>query len=114
MAALLISVIQRQRELGLLRAVGATRAQVIRTVVAEAVLMGVIGTALGLLIGLPLEWYVVHVLLFEEAGFAFPVIYPWLSAGFIAVVAMLLAGLAAQVPAVHAGRMHIAEAIAYE
>jgi putative ABC transport system permease protein len=114
MAALLISVIQRQRELGLLRAVGATRAQVIRTVVAEAILMGVIGTALGLLIGLPLEWYVVHVLLFEEAGFEFPVIYPWLSAGFIAVVAMLLAGLAAQVPAVHAGRMHIAEAIAYE
>src|SRR5262249_23161303 len=47
MAALLISVIQRQRELGLLRAVGATRGQIVRTVVAEAFLMGAIGTLLG-------------------------------------------------------------------
>jgi putative ABC transport system permease protein len=114
MAALLISVIQRQRELGLLRAVGATRGQVIRTVVAEAFLMGVIGTLLGLLIGLPLEWYVVHILMFEEAGFEFPVIYPWATAGLVAASAMLLAALAAQVPAMQAGRLRIAEAIAYE
>jgi putative ABC transport system permease protein len=114
MAALLISVIQRRRELGLLRAIGGTRGQVIRTVLAEAFLMGAIGTALGLLIGLPLEWYVVHVLLFEEAGFEFPAIYPWQPAGFIALLAMLLAALAAQIPAIQAGRMRIAEAIAYE
>ncbi|HMF14478.1 MAG TPA: FtsX-like permease family protein, partial [Gemmataceae bacterium] len=114
MAALLISVIQRQRELGLLRAVGASRGQVIRTVVAEAFLMGAIGTLLGLLIGLPLEWYVVHVLLFEEAGFELPVIYPWASAGLVAASAMLLAALAAQIPALQAGRLRIAEAIAYE
>jgi putative ABC transport system permease protein len=114
MAALLISVIQRQRELGLLRAVGATRGQVIRTVVAEAFLMGIIGTLLGLLIGLPLEWYVVHILLFDEAGFEFPAIYPWASAGFVAASAMILAALAAQIPALQAGRLRIAEAIAYE
>jgi putative ABC transport system permease protein len=114
MAALLISVIQRQRELGLLRAVGATRGQVIRTVVAEAFLMGIIGTLLGLLIGLPLEWYVVHILLFEEAGFEFPAMYPWASAGLVAASAMILAALAAQIPALQAGRLRIAEAIAYE
>src|SRR5262249_23934705 len=114
MAALLISVIQRRRELGLLRAVGATRGQVIRTVLAEAFFMGAIGPARGLLTGLPLEWYVVHVLLFEEAGFEFPVVYPWLSAGLVAATAMVLAALAAQVPAVQAGRLRIAEAIAYE
>ncbi len=114
MAALLISVIQRRRELGLLRAVGATRGQVIRTVLAEAFLMGAIGTLLGLLIGLPLEWYVVHVLLLDEAGFDFPVAYPWLSAAFVAAVAMALAALAAQLPALRAGRLRIVEAIAYE
>jgi putative ABC transport system permease protein len=114
MAALLISVIQRQRELGLLRAVGATRGQIIRTVLAEAVLMGAIGTLLGLLIGLPLEWYVINVLLFEEAGFELPVIYPWVSAGLVAASAMFLAALAAQIPALQAGRLRIAEAIAYE
>jgi putative ABC transport system permease protein len=114
MAALLISVIQRRRELGLLRAVGATRSQIMGTVLAEALLMGAIGTLLGLLIGLPLEWYVLHVLLFREAGFAFPVVYPWQAAGLIAGVAMLLALLAAQVPALQAGRLRITEAIAYE
>jgi putative ABC transport system permease protein len=114
MAALLISVIQRQRELGLLRAVGATRGQVMRTVLAEALLMGAIGTLLGLVIGLPLEWYVIHVLLFQETGFEFPVVYPWQSAGFIAGVALLVAVLAAQLPAAQAGRLQIAEAIAYE
>jgi putative ABC transport system permease protein len=114
MAALLISVIQRRRELGLLRAVGATRGQIVGTVVAEALFMGAIGTLLGLLIGLPLEWYVIHVLLFREAGFDFPVVYPWQSAGLIAGVAVLLAIVAAQLPAAQAGRLRIAEAIAYE
>jgi putative ABC transport system permease protein len=114
MAALLISVIQRQRELGLLRAVGATRGQVIRTVIAEAILMGIIGTLLGLLLGLPLEWYVVRVLLLDEAGFEFAAIYPWASAGLVAASAMALAVLAAQIPALQAGRLRIAEAIAYE
>ena len=53
--ALLISVLQRRRELGLLRAVGATQPQVLKTVLAEAMLMGVLGTVLGVLIGLPME-----------------------------------------------------------
>ena len=41
--ALLISVLQRRRELGLLRAVGATQPQVLKTVLAEATLMGMLG-----------------------------------------------------------------------
>lgn len=113
-AALLISVLQRRRELGLLRAVGATQPQVLHSVLAEAVLMGLIGTALGLFIGVPLEWYVVHELMFEEAGFRMPVVYPWLASGLIAGAAVALAALAGLVPAVQAGRLRIAEAIAYE
>src|SRR5207237_5873012 len=72
--ALLISVLQRKRELGLLLAVGATPGQVIRSVLAEAVLMGLFGTVLGFLIGLPLQWYVLKVVLFEESGFIFEVL----------------------------------------
>ncbi|WP_410971690.1 FtsX-like permease family protein, partial [Salmonella sp. SAL4437] len=49
--ALLISVLQRRRELGLLRAVGATQPQILKTVLAEAALMGLLGTVLGLLMG---------------------------------------------------------------
>jgi len=49
-----ILVGQRTRELGLLRAVGASRAQVNRSVLAEALVVGVVGSSLGLVIGIPL------------------------------------------------------------
>src|SRR5205823_11632284 len=74
--ALLISVLQRRRELGLLRAVGASRSQVLRSVLAEATMMGIVGSVVGLLVGVPLEWYAVRIVLFDEAGFLFPVRVP--------------------------------------
>jgi ABC-type lipoprotein release transport system permease subunit len=114
MMSLLISVLGRQRELGLLRAVGGTRSQVLHTVLAEAVLIGVVGTFLGLLIGLPLEWYIVRVLLFEETGFLFPVRIPWTEAGVITLLSVLAATLAGLGPALHAMRLRITDAIAYE
>jgi putative ABC transport system permease protein len=113
-AALLISVIQRRRELGLLRAVGATQGQVLRTVLFEALLMGLIGSALGLLFGLLLEWYAVKVILLEESGFRFPLTPPWREAGIIAALAVTTATLAGLLPALRAVRLGIADAIAYE
>lgn len=112
--ALLISVIQRRREIGLLLAVGATPAQVLRTVLAEAVLMGVFGTALGLLIGLPMEWYVVRVVLMEETGFVLDVVVPWKEAFLIAGGALTTATLAGLLPAWHAVRTRIPDAIQWE
>jgi putative ABC transport system permease protein len=112
--ALLISVMQRRRELGVLRAVGATQAQVLRSVLAEAVLMGLIGTGIGLVLGVPVEWYCVHVILFEEAGFLLPVRIPWREAALIGTAAMLTATLAGLWPALRTSRLHIPEAIAYE
>lgn len=112
--ALLISVLQRRRELGLLRAVGATRFQVLCSLLAEAALMGLMGAAIGVLLGIPLEWYAVRVILFEESGFVFPVRIPWADVGAVVCLALGVAVLAGIVPAVHAMRLHIAEAIAYE
>jgi putative ABC transport system permease protein len=112
--ALLISVLQRRRELGLLRAVGASPLQVLRTVLAEAVLMGIVGALIGLLVGIPMEWYAVRVLLLEEAGFALPLKVPWLEAGVLTAMALAIATLAGLGPAVQAVRLRIADAIAYE
>jgi putative ABC transport system permease protein len=112
--ALLISVLQRRRELGLLRAVGASRWQVLRSVLAEALLMGAIGAVIGLVFGIPMEWYIVRVLLLNEAGFVLPVTIPWLEAGVVAALALLIATLAGIGPALHAVRLRIADAVAYE
>ncbi|OWK38273.1 ABC transporter permease protein [Fimbriiglobus ruber] len=112
--ALLISVLQRKRELGLLLAVGATPGQVVRTVLAEAVLMGAFGTVLGVLFGLPMEWYILRVVLVEESGFVFDLIVPWRQGIGIAVGAVAVATLAGLLPALHAIRTRITDAIAYE
>jgi len=112
--ALLISVIQRQRELGLLRAVGATKIQVLRSVIAEAVLMGILGVILGLALGWPMEWYILKVVIYEESGFLFDALVPWrqtLGIGFFAIVVSALAGL---LPALRAMQLNIPEAIAWE
>jgi putative ABC transport system permease protein len=112
--ALLISVLQRRRELGLLRAVGATRGQVLSSVLAEAMMMGVLGTFLGIMLGIPLEWYLLRVVLFEETGFFFEVLIPWTQTLVIAFLAIFVATAAGLLPALHAVRLKIAEAIAYE
>ncbi len=113
-SALFISVLQRRRELGLLRAVGATRSQILWSVLAEAILMGVIGAVVGFAIGLLLEWYVLDILLFDEAGFEFAFRIPWLEAGLVSLGSIILATLAGLWPAFQATRLRIPDAIAYE
>jgi putative ABC transport system permease protein len=112
--ALLISVLQRRRELGLLRAVGATQPQVMKSVLAEALLMGLLGTLLGFLMGLPMEWYLLRVVMQEETGFVFDVLIPWKEALGIGAICVATATAAGLLPALHAVRLNIPEAIAYE
>jgi putative ABC transport system permease protein len=113
-SALFISVLQRRRELGLLRAVGASRGQVLGTVLAEAVLMGVIGAAIGLLVGVVLEWYEVHVMLLDEAGLVFPMRFAWSVTTLVCGLSVVLATLFGLWPAWRATQLRITEAIAYE
>jgi putative ABC transport system permease protein len=112
--ALLIAVLQRRRELGVLRAVGASQGQVIRSVLAEAALMGLIGTAIGLAVGVPFEWFTLEVIILDESGYLYPLLIPWGEAGMIAGVALLMATLAGLGPALVAVRQRIPEAIAHE
>lgn len=112
--ALLISVLQRRREMGMLRAIGASQVQVVRSVLTESALMGVIGTIIGILVGIPLQWYVLNVIMREEFGYQFALHIPWFEALFIAAAAIFLATLAGLGPALYAVRQRIPEAIAYE
>ena len=111
---LTISVLERRRELGLLRALGATRGQVLATILAEAFLMSVIAVVLGGLLGTALQWYVLRVLLFTETGFVYPVHFPWAIAVTLAAAVPVLGLLAALGPGLQAARQRIVEAIAYE
>jgi putative ABC transport system permease protein len=111
---LLISLLQRRRELGLLRALGATPGQALRLVLAEAALLTLLGVFFGLFIGVALEWYMLRVVLLEESGFVFPFRFPWAHAALVAALVALSGGLAGLGPALKASRMNIEEAIAFE
>jgi putative ABC transport system permease protein len=109
---LAISVIERTREIGMLRAVGATRQQVSRMVLAEAMLMAAFGTAFGLIAGLYLGYLLVGAMKF--VGFPVPYYFP--VAGLIAAMAtgLLFGALAAIIPSRQAARLEIVQALRYE
>jgi putative ABC transport system permease protein len=104
-----LSIHERTRELGLLRAVGQTRRQTRTMVRGEAVIVGLIGTLGGLGLGLFLGWALVSALAGEGFGsFAVP-------AGTLAVVVTLgaiVGVLAAVRPARRAARLDVLSAIA--
>ncbi len=108
---LAISVIERTREIGMLRAVGATQRQVKRMVTAEALLLAGIGTGMGLLSGLYLGYsWVVAMEAFFPLEYSFPL------AGLIAGLAtgLLFGALAGLIPARQAARMDVVAALRYE
>lgn len=101
-ASLIVSTMQRQRELGFLRAQGATRGQIILLVLVEAIVMSFSGAIIGVLLGLSLDWYTLNVILSEETGFPLAFESPFfeiLLACCVSVIAALVAGIG---PARHA------------
>jgi len=108
---LLLSVYERTRELGLLRAIGTTRVQIRRMIRGEAVIIAVLGSALGLALGLVWAWAFVKAL--GSTGInTFSV--PWQQLGGFVALSAAAAVLAAVIPAWRAGQLNILEAIAEE
>jgi putative ABC transport system permease protein len=107
---LALSVFERTRELGMLRAVGMTRRQVRRMVRHESVITALIGAALGLPLGIFLALLVTNALSQFDLQFAIP------AGSLIAfVVVAIIAGLlAAILPARRAARLRVLEALQYE
>jgi putative ABC transport system permease protein len=111
---LLASVIDRTREIGVLRAIGATRRQLQQMVVAEAGWVGFAGGILGLVSGTIISYH--HVVFNTKVltGWTFQYHYPYGLAFLCFVLAIVLCLLAAYVPARGAASTHIVTAIGYE
>jgi putative ABC transport system permease protein len=107
---LVLSVFERTRELGMLRAVGMTRRQVRRMVRHESVITALIGAALGLPLGIFLAALVTRAL--QEFDVRFEV--PPGQLIFFAVVAVIVGMLAAILPARRAARLNVLHALQYE
>jgi putative ABC transport system permease protein len=109
---LTIGVLERTREIGMLRAIGATRKQVSRMVIAESMLLAAVGTLFGLLAGL----YMGYVMVLGMKVGGYPVTYSFPYQGLIAAtITGLVYGLvAASLPSKQASRMEIVKALRYE
>jgi putative ABC transport system permease protein len=108
---LTLSIVERTRELGLLRAVGMTRAQLRSTIRWESVIIAVQGALLGLVIGVFFGWALVTAL--EDEGlntFTVPVV----SLVVVVLLAALAGVLAAVLPARRAARLDVLRAIVTE
>ncbi|MFE0626067.1 ABC transporter permease [Streptomyces sp. NPDC058864] len=108
---LALSVIERTREIGLLRAIGLSRLQLRRMIRLESVVIAVFGAVLGLALGL--VWGVVtHEVLALEGMRAFAV--PWTTVGAVMAGSVVVGLVAALLPALRASRMNVLAAIAHE
>lgn len=108
---LALSVFERTRELGLLRAVGTSRRQTRRMIRWEAVIISVIGAILGLTIGLFFGWALVKSL--ESEGITELVIPYGRLLAYVGIAAV--AGIVAAVfPALRASRLNVLDAISTE
>ena len=108
---LALSVFERTRELGLLRAVGMSRRQLRSSVRWESVIIAVLGTLVGLAIGVFFGWAVVRAL--RDEGFE--TFAPSIGQLVVIVIAAGLAGvLAAYFPARRAAKLDVLRAIETE
>lgn len=105
---LALSVVERTRELGLLRAVGMSRRRMRRMVRLEGVLIGTFGGVLGLAVGIGFGAALVAALPAENAELTFP----WARLVVLGLVGSVLGVVASALPARRAGRLDVLVAIA--
>ncbi|MEU6861612.1 FtsX-like permease family protein [Glycomyces sp. NPDC046736] len=108
---LILSVLERTRELGMLRAIGMTRGQTVRMITVESVTIALFGAVLGVTVGLALGWAVQTAL--AESGVNVFAVPTALIAAYLGA-AVLVGLVAAIAPAVRASKVDILGAIAYE
>jgi putative ABC transport system permease protein len=107
---LVLTIHERTREIGMLRAIGTSRAQIRRMIRYESVITAMIGAIIGAAVGLLLA--IVAVKALEDEGFVLSIPYPLL---VVMLMLAAVAGVAAAVaPARRAARIQVMEALQYE
>jgi putative ABC transport system permease protein len=111
---LTVSIADRRRELGVLRAVGGLRAQIRGAVWLEAVAIGMIGLTLGIGAGAIMLYYELQAIRRDFNGMALDYVFPWGIVAMLVPVILAAALGAAVLPAERAVRGSLVEALEYE
>jgi putative ABC transport system permease protein len=111
---LIISVSERRREIGIMRAIGGLRSQIKKMVLLEAVAISIVGVLTGALAALFNTYFMVHTVGMALAGYTVPFFYPWKMIVLTLPVVMVISLLAGWWPASRAAQVRVIEAIGYE
>jgi putative ABC transport system permease protein len=114
MGTMSINVIERTREIGVMRAIGASDGAVLRIVLLEGVIIGLISWIIGGIIAIPASYFLTEtvgtILLQASPSYVFSIsgAIVWL------FIVMILAGIASYIPARSASKLTIREVLSYE
>ena len=109
-----MNVLERTREIGIMRAIGADDRAVMRTVIAEGVVIGMISFVLAVLLSIPFTYLLSAIV--SLAVFQSPIDVVFTYTGYAIWLGLVLAlsALASILPARNAARLTIREVLAYE
>lgn len=107
-----MSVFERTREIGLVRAVGGTRRQLRSMIRRESLLITLVGVVLGVAVGLTMGYAFVRASAGSFPGLTFVV--PWTAVITVLVGAVVVAVIAAAMPARRATRLNVIDAVSFE
>jgi putative ABC transport system permease protein len=114
MGTMSLNVLERTREIGIMRAIGASDGRVLQVVIIEGLVLGILSWILGALLAFPISQ-----LLSSQVGillFSFPLSFSFsvLGAGLWLAIALVLSAVASFLPAWNASRVTVRDVLAYE
>ncbi len=110
-SVLVVSVVQKQREIGILRAMGATRAQILRLFLVQGAVVGALGSVLGVVFAVAMIWLFTRFVRGSDGLPLFDISLSPALAMQVAIIATVCSVLAAIAPARRAAAMDPAQAI---
>lgn len=111
---MIATIIDRSREIGMLRAIGASTGQVAASIVVEAGFLGVCATVIGIAVGILQCQLFLNTLLVDQTGFHLQFVFPAESAARIGILAIVTSAAAGGLPALRAAKTNVASAMVYD
>jgi putative ABC transport system permease protein len=111
---MLAAGLDRIREIGMWRAIGATRSQVTMSLMWEAGFLGFSASVAGIVVGIPLGYVLIKVVGIATSGWSLPYMFPIMTALRTSALIVGAAILAGFLPGKRAAKLDVKEALAFE